>query len=198
MSLTPSHDARQKLLCEFSLKQQTVIPPRASRNQPQQQKIADLPARPIVTTEPLPEQKERFHFLTWFGVGMILAVAGIAMWNLFLVPKWQAYQDQLHYGDGKISKLVADVGHGGDSTFLAFDLNGQVVIIELAGGDIAQARLYRAANLIGSNRDHKIITPEARNVKGHGKPDLIIHVEGQDALLVLYNNGSAFQWTVPK
>ena len=190
-----------------STKEKHPVPPRASaytagRSIPepttQQQKIADLPARPI-TSEPLPpEKKDRFHFLTWFGVGMILAVGLMACWNMVLVPAFQNYQDQLHYGDGRISSIDADVGHGGVSTFLAFDRNGQVTIIELPGGEIDHTRLYQTGNLIGSARNHRVITLEVHNVKGYGKPDVVIYVEGMSQPLILYNNGTGFQWTLPQ
>ncbi len=128
---------------------------------------------------------------------MLLTLGVIAVWNMVVFPSWQNYQDQLHYGDARISSLDADVGHGGISTFIAFDLNSQITIIEIPGGNNDQSRMYKASSLIGADRKHKIITLEARNVKGYGKPDLVIHVQGEDAPLVLYNNGSSFQWIPP-
>ena len=174
-----------------------VIPTRTGR---QQQKLADIPARQ--ETEPLPEQeRERFHlghFLTQFGIGMLIVIVAIAIWNMVIVPKWQEYQDQLHYGDGRISKLDADVGHGGISTFLAFDLGRQITIIELPGGEIDHSRMYRTGSLIGADSEHRVITLEVHNVKGYGKPDIVIRVEGMSEPITLYNNGNSFQWTLPQ
>ncbi len=182
------------------LQQQTIIPPRAScTKEPQQQKIADLPAQPIVTTEPLPpEKKDRFHFLTWFGVGMSIAIGLIAVWNIIIVPTFQATSDHWHYGDSKVFATDADVGHGGMSRFLAFDLGGQITIIEILGGEIDHARLYRTGSLIGADREHKVITLKVSNVKGYGKPDIVIYIEGMSQPLILYNNGSSFQWSLPQ
>jgi len=184
------------------LKQQAVPPSplvrRASRyHQPVSQGNNTLPSRPLVTTEPLAHRR-KVHFLTYFGIGMLIVLAIVAVWNLVIVPAWQNYQDQLHYGDARITRLDADVGHGGVSTFIAFDLNSQITIIEIPGGNLGQSRIYRAGNLLGSDQEHKIIALEVRNVKGFGKPDLVIHVEGEDAPIVLYNNGSSFQWTLPR
>ena|SRR5712691_10657716 len=89
----------------------------------------------IVPTRSLREQPEkvkpRAHWLTFFGIGMLCVVMLLMLWNMVLVPLWQGYQDQLTYGNAKITRFDADVGHGGVSTFLAFDLHGQVIVMEM-------------------------------------------------------------------
>ena len=53
-------------------------------------------------------------------------------------------------------------------------------------------------NLIGKEFDQQIITLSVRDMNGDGKPDLIVHIEGESTDIVLYNNGSSFQWSPSK
>ena len=45
--------------------------------------------------------------------------------------------------------------------------------------------------------DHRIVTVSIADVDGV-KDCLIVHVAGATSDIVLYNNGSSFQWTAPK
>jgi hypothetical protein len=151
-------------------------------------------------TEPLyvVEEPKKSHFRGWFLFGLFLMLFGFVVWNAVVIPAWTNYQDQLHYGDARITLLLADVGHGGESMFIAFDSNGQVIVIELPGGSIDHARLYRTGEIVGDNADHRIITLSTQDVNGDGKPDLIIHVEGMSSSMVMYNTGNGFSWIPPK
>ncbi len=113
------------------------------------------------------------------------------------MPWWAGVSDQWQYGNARISRFTADVGHGGTSTFIAFDLDGSVIIIEMPGGSINDAKLYRTGNLIGENADHRIVTLSIADVDGV-RDCLIVHVEGATSDIVLYNTGTTFQWTPPK
>ena len=186
-----------------STKEKHAVPPRASRfSQPQQPQpdYVTTRSRPVtpVTTEPLPEKRQGFHFLTWFGVGMILAVALMAVWNMVLVPTFQAVTDQWQYGNSRVFSLDADVGHGGVSSFLAYDLNGHITIVEIVQGSPPTTRIYQSASIIGTEAEKRVITIQIADVNGDHKPDLIIHIEGTRQLVILYNNGGSFQWTLPQ
>jgi hypothetical protein len=151
-------------------------------------------------TEPLyvVEEPRKTPWRRYFVLGMFLFLAGFLIWNLWIVPIYNNIQTQWHYGDARITLLLADVGHGGVSTFIAFDNGGQVIVIELPGGSIDHARLYRTGEIVGDNADHRIITLSTQDVNGDGKPDLIIHVEGMSSSMVMYNTGSSFSWIPPK
>src|SRR5437764_652209 len=76
-------------------------------------------------TEAHPRQqtppKKQHHYLFWLGIGMCFFLAIWTIWSLVVVPWWHGVQVQWHYGDGRISVIGADVGHGGVSRFIGFD-----------------------------------------------------------------------------
>ncbi len=143
------------------------------------------------------EQKRKYSLVPYFLLGAGIVIVGLIFWSWIVVPWWANVNDQWHYGDARITRFTADVGHGGMSTFIAFDLDGSVIIIEMPGGSIAEAKLYRTGNLIGADADHRIVTVSIADVDGV-KDCLIVHVAGATSDIVLYNNGSSFQWTAPK
>jgi hypothetical protein len=130
-------------------------------------------------------------------MGMLLGLALIAVWYVVGIPAWQNYQDQLHYGDARITRLDADVGHGGVSTFLAFVLNRQVIIIEAPNQNMEHAKYYRTGTLVGRFSTPPVITLSVADVDNI-RDCLIIHVEGISGNIVLYNNGKSFQLTPPQ
>lgn len=180
------------------MKQQTVAQPikrRASLAQPPQPTyVTNLPTRSL-DTEPL-RTRGRTHFLVYFGIGMLLVLVLYVLWNALVIPWWQGIEDQWQAGTGRITRFEANVGHGGVSTFFAFVLDNQVIIVEVPGGDMGKANYYRTGELTGTT-GNPIVTLSLEDANNDGKPDLIIHVEGVSPAIVLYNNGTGFQPTSP-
>ena len=143
------------------------------------------------------EQKRTRSLVPYFLLGVAIVLVGLIFWSWIVVPWWANVNDQWQYGNARITRFTADVGHGGTSTFIAFDLDGSVIIIEMPGGSINDAKLYRTGNLIGENADHRIVTLSIATVDGV-RDCLIVHVEGATSDIVLYNTGTTFQWTQPK
>jgi hypothetical protein len=46
-----------------------------------------------------------------------------------------------------------------------------------------------------SGAPNQLITLSVADVNGDGKPDLIVHVDGQEGSFALINNGSSFDWS---
>src|SRR6266567_6687634 len=148
-------------------------------------------------TEPLyiVEDKPRPVWKRYFVVGMLIVLAGIAFWQMVVAPFIQGLEDQWHYGDARVAVLYANVGHQGSSTFMAFDDNGQVMVVEIPESARVPPHIYHLASVLGDGREHKIITLRIADANGDGKPDLIVHVEGMQPDIVLFNNGTSFSWT---
>src|SRR6266446_2554312 len=183
-----------------SMKEQIAQLPRSSHAIPRRAS-AYTPVRniPEASTQQhiFVEQNRLPSLVPYFLLGMTIVLVGLILWRWIVLPWWAGVSDQWRYGDARITRFRADVGHGGTSTFIAFDLDGSVMIIEMPGGNIAEAKLYRTANLIGADADHRIVTLSIVTVDGV-RDCLIVHVEGATSDIVLYNNGSSFQWTQPK
>jgi hypothetical protein len=148
-------------------------------------------------TEPLflIEEKPRTHWRRYFIVGMLVVLAGITLWQMVVAPFLQGISDQWHYGDARVAVLYTNVGHQGSSTFMAFDDNGQVMVVEIPESAKVPAHIYHLASVTGTGRGHAIITLRVQDVNADGKPDLIVHVEGMQPDMVLFNNGTSFSWT---
>jgi hypothetical protein len=118
---------------------------------------------------------------------LVMTVSTIGSW-------WHTYQDDLHYGRPRTSQLDAVVGHGDSPAkpthFIFTNLNGHVIIIEIPGGDASRTRIFTGPILFGDGQDLTPVTGEVRDVNGDGKPDLILHI--QDQQIVLLNDGTTF------
>jgi hypothetical protein len=183
----------------MNVNRQTAAQPikrRASLNRPPQPSyVTDLPTRSL-DTEPLSTRRSP-HFLVFVGTGMLCFLALYVLWSALVIPWWQGIEDQWQYGQSRITRLDADVGHGGTSTFFAFVLNEQVIIIEAPGQGMEHAKYYNTGALTGTFSQPPVITLSIADVDGV-RNCLIVHIEGMSSSIVLYNNGASFQMTRPQ
>ena len=147
--------------------------------------------RIVVHPEPPPKSN---HWLVYVGVGMI---AMLALWIglQMLGSWWTEHQLDATYGNPRTYQVDAVVGHD-DSTdhpthFIFLNLKGRVVIIELPGGKVAQARIYNGPAIIGANPDQIPITATFQDVNGDGKVDMLVSVGNQQFTYI--NDGTQFK-----
>jgi hypothetical protein len=142
----------------------------------------------------MPKRERRMRFrVTFFGIlGMVIVYAVVTFWVFVVEPTIANVSNQWHAGDGKVTSLVYDFHHGGESTLIGMDYHGQITIIELVG---EKATMYRGANFIGSDRLSHVVSLSVQDVNDDGLPDLVISVAGMQGETVLFNTGRAFSWT---
>ena len=148
--------------------------------------------RIIIHDEPPP--KKRHHWLLFTGMGMATMVI---LWFLGQAAfAWWA-NEQLYaaYQYPRMSQADETVGHS-DSTdhpthFIFENLHGQVLIVELPGGNYAHARIYKGPTLFSDNADQIPVTAEFKDVNGDGKVDIVLHI--QDQRIVFFNTGTGFK-----
>ena len=75
--------------------------------------------------------------------------------------------------------------------FIFLNLKGRVVIIELPGGKVAQARIYNGPAIIGNNPEQTPVTADFQDVDGDGKIDMLVHVGNQQ--FTYLNDGTQFK-----
>ena len=148
--------------------------------------------RIIIHNEPPP--RRRPHWLLIFGIGMMVMVLlwGAGTW---LSNWWTNHQLDATYGMPRTWQTDQVVGHS-DSTdhpthFIFLNLDGQVKIIELPGGDSAHARIYGAGQIYADNAASVPVTGEFKDVNGDGKVDMIVHIGEQR--IVFLNDGTQFK-----
>jgi hypothetical protein len=126
------------------------------------------------------------------GVGMLLMLV-IVIAGSGLVGWVQTSWDDLHYGRPRTFQMDAFVGHETGrvpSHFIALNLQGQIEIIELPGGDPTRARMYVGPRIYGEGSD--LVPVRLRFVEGAQPhhPDMLILF--QNTQVVFHNAHGTF------
>ncbi|BCL79381.1 hypothetical protein ccbrp13_18460 [Ktedonobacteria bacterium brp13] len=92
-------------------------------------------------------------------------------------------------------QIDARVGHNEQgstaSHFIAQNLHGRILVIEMPGGDVTKARVYTGPQLYGKDDDLIPVTLQFQDVNHDGRPDMI--VEFKDTRLIYANDGTGFR-----
>jgi hypothetical protein len=136
-----------------------VSPPSASRSMPPKQAYQRKP-----------------KWSRNFALGMILMLLIVVAGSLLL--GWaQTTWDDLHYGRPRTFQTDAFVGHEAGtvpSHFIALNLQGQIEIIELPGGDATHARMYVGPRIYGPGADLVPVTLRFVDRTHTHHPDMLI------------------------
>jgi len=146
---------------------------------------------------PLPRQNvepKKVHWLLYVGVGMIAALALWVTASTLLAWGTEKYNDII-YGNPRIFQTDAVVGHNHDSAthpshFIALNLHGQVIIVELPAGDPTKSIDYIGPELIAVGDEKIPITLTFSEINNDHKVDMIVHI--QDKEVHFCNNGTKF------
>jgi hypothetical protein len=171
------------------------VPKRKSRQLPP----PNQPERYIEEVAALPErtkQGRRLHPVAWFGLFCVLLIVG---WiGLNFVSSWyQGVQNDWTYGQQRHFELDVVVGHSDSSAhpshFTAENDNGQIIVIELPGGNVAKAKIYQIETVPG-NAGNPPVKLSFQDMNGDGKPDMLVEIGDSNAVIyvTLFNNGSQF------
>ena len=146
------------------------------------------------TAHPLPLLRDRFH-VGFYAVTLLLAAVAIyAVVGLF-VGGFGVLIDDVRYGRPRTHHVTAYVQHGetpGHPTHLmAVNMDRQVTVIEIPGGDPAKTRSISGPYLFGAKEDLTPITLELRDMDGDGQPDLLVDVRREQ--IVYLNRDGEFR-----
>ena len=143
-------------------------------------------------TEPVVQHRRRPGKRTFVVISSVLILLGTFLfWQQTVVPWWVSMQDQWNYGSSRITQLDANVGHGGESHFIAEYANGSIVVIEISYTNPNDTHIYTLSGMESSDIHPVILLGVAKDVQT-GRSDLTIQVEGTNYQTVLYNTGTAF------
>lgn len=135
-----------------------------------------------------------------YGVTVILAAVAIYVVISLLLGKVNVLIDDLRYGRPRTTQLDAFVGHdeaaGQPTHLMAINLNRQVTVIELPGGDASKTRTLSGPYLFGANEDLTPLRLQVRDVDGDGQPDLLLDIRQEQ--LVYLNRDGAFRLPTPE
>lgn len=135
-----------------------------------------------------------------YAVTIVLAAIAIYTVISLLVGKAYVLVDDLRYGRPRTTQLAAFVGHdetnGQPTHLMAINLNRQVTIVELPGGDAAKARTLAGPYLFGAGEN--LTTPHIRlsDMDGDGNVDLILDIRNEQ--VVYLNKDGVFRLPKPE
>jgi hypothetical protein len=136
---------------------------------------------------------QSMHWMVYVGIGMIVA---IVLWVSFsaLLAWGTSEYNNIVYGYPRTYQTDAVVGHGDSpahpSHFIAINLHGQVIVIELPAGNPSKSYEYIGPDLIANGDDQIPITLSFSDVNHDGKPDMIIHIQNRE--IYFCNSGTKF------
>src|SRR5215212_5114715 len=135
-----------------------------------------------------------------YGITLLLAAAAIYVIISLLLGKASVLVDDLRYGRPRTTQLDAFVGHeetsGQPTHLMAINLNRQVMVIELPGGEAAKARSLSGPYLFGANEELTPLQLHLQDMDGDGKPDLLLDIRQEQ--LVYLNRDGAFRLPTPE
>ncbi|HEU5383642.1 MAG TPA: hypothetical protein VFV38_50220 [Ktedonobacteraceae bacterium] len=145
------------------------------------------------TTEPVVQPKtHRLRKPTLFVIAVTLALLSLfLMWQQAVAPWWASMQDQWHYGSSRITQMDANVGHNGESHFIAQYYKGAIVIIEIPYASTNNTHTYTIPG-ISTDGSTPVVLLSTTKDGSTGRLDLVVQVAGTNFETILYNTGSAF------
>jgi hypothetical protein len=134
-----------------------------------------------------------------------LLTAGLALLAVYALLStaltWgRAKLDDLRYGNPRTYHLAAFVGHeetdGSPTQLIAMNLDRQVVVIEVPGGDPSKVRALPGPYLFGAGEDKTPVTMKLADVNGDAHDDLIVRIKNEE--MIYLNAGGTFQLITPE
>lgn len=155
---------------------------------------ADVASQPVVrnTSDDIAIKRPR-NVRLWaiLITTLIVTLSFLIIWTTVVAPWWQGVQDQWHYGSSRITQMDANVGHGGESHFIAEYYKGAIVIIEIPFNSVNNTRTYTIQGIAGDGSTPVVLLSTTKDTQT-GRTDLVVQVAGTNFETVLYNTGSAF------
>jgi hypothetical protein len=142
------------------------------------------------------QPRRKLHWLFFVGLALLIMLLGWYALSM-LGTWWQTHQDDVTYGNPRTYQTDAVVGHADSPTspthIIAVNLNGNIIVIELPGGDAGKARSY-AITAIPGNQGNPPVKLVFQDINRDGKLDLVVQIgdPGQVVTVILFNNGTQF------
>lgn len=128
------------------------------------------------------------------ALAMYVLVGAIVDWGRVRV-------DDIRYGRPRTTHLEGYVGHAGEvelrpTRFVGLNIDRQVVVLELPGGDASQVRSLAGPYLFGADEDLTPVLLSLRDMDGDGLDDLIVNVRNEQ--IVYLNRDGGFRLPTPE
>lgn len=112
----------------------------------------------------------------------------------------RVFVDDMKYGRPRTFHLTANVGRaeeaGAPTHLVAMNLDRQVVILEIPGGDSTKIRTLPGPYLFGAGEDLTPVTMRLADMNSDSAPDLVVRVKDEE--MVYINREGAFSLITPE
>lgn len=150
--------------------------------------------RPVIGVPPV-----TLHTFAYIVTAMLALLAIYAIMGNVMAWGGDRLND-LRYGATRTFHMDAVVGHddgnGTPTHFIAMNLNRQVVIIEIPGGDPSKTRTLTGPYLFGAGEDQTPVLLRLDDLNKDGSKDLIVSVKNEE--IVYLNKDGQFQPITPE
>lgn len=131
----------------------------------------------------------------------LLAAAAIYVLVGAAVEWGEVKWDDMRYGRPRTTHLQGYVGHspeapGRPTRFIGLNIERQVMILELPGGDATQVRTLQGPYLFGADEDLTPVLLSLHDVDGDGLQDLFVNVRNEQ--IVYLNRDGGFRLPTPE
>lgn len=139
------------------------------------------------------------HKLAYIVTAVLVLVAIYAIMGN--VMSWgQGKVDDVRYGSTRTFQTDEVVGHsdgaGTPSHFIAMNLNRQVLVIEIPGGDVSNIHTFTGPYLFGAGEDKTPVQLRFADLNGDGSKDMVVNVKNEE--IVYLNKGGQFEPITPE
>lgn len=134
-------------------------------------------------------------------ITFLLAAAAIYLLVGAVVDWGRVRIDDLRYGRPRTTHLEGYVGHGAEgpaspTRFVGLNIDRQVVVLELPGGDATQVRSLPGPYLFGADEHLTPVLLSLGDIDGDGQEDLIVNVRNEQ--IVYLNRDGGFRLPTPE
>jgi hypothetical protein len=140
-----------------------------------------------------------FHSVAYIVTGLLALLAIYAIMGNVVTWGIDRLND-VRYGPTRTFHMDAVVGHedgnGTPTHFVAMNLNRQVVIIEIPGGDPNKTRTLTGPYLFGAGEDQTPVLLRLDDLNRDGSKDLIVSIKNEE--IVYLNRDGKFQPITPE
>jgi hypothetical protein len=123
----------------------------------------------------------------------ILALLALYVLLSSVVGWGQVLWDDMRYGRPRTFHLTANVGRAEEAAapthLIAMNLDRQVVIMEIPGGDASRTRTLPGPYLFGAGEDLTPVTMRLADMNGDGAADLIVRVKNEEMVYLNREGG---------
>jgi hypothetical protein len=140
---------------------------------------------PVASNSKAPAKKKPFpsarrHQTLHWAVPVVLTIMSMLVLTLVLQLAWNwgtSTYNNLRYGMPRTMQVDAFVGHETGkipSHFIAENMHGRVVIMEMPGGDVQHVRVIVGPQIIGPNADQEPVILSFVDRNGKHIPDMLV------------------------